>query len=50
MVKRKYNGFEMRCVWRGINVNVSNISIGDKFDAEAYDIIFWAAVRIMNRK
>jgi len=31
---------KMRCVWRGINVNVSNISIGDKFDAEAYDIIF----------
>ncbi|HOM02853.1 MAG TPA: glutamine amidotransferase [Acetivibrio sp.] len=31
---------KMRCNWRGINANVSNISIGDKFDAEAYDIIF----------
>ncbi|ODM25706.1 glutamine amidotransferase [Clostridium sp. Bc-iso-3] len=31
---------KMRCEWRGINVNVSNISLGDKFDAEAYDIIF----------
>lgn len=29
-----------RCEWRGINVNVSNISIGDNFDAESYDIIF----------
>lgn len=29
-----------RCKWRGINVNISNISLGDMFDAEAYDIIF----------
>ncbi len=29
-----------RCEWRGINVNISNISIGDMFDAESYDIIF----------
>ncbi|MDQ2085917.1 glutamine amidotransferase [Herbivorax sp. ANBcel31] len=31
---------EKRCFWRGINVNISNISLGDKFDAEEYDIIF----------
>lgn len=29
-----------RCEWRGISVNVSNITLGDKFDAEGYDIIF----------
>ncbi|NLD47432.1 MAG: glutamine amidotransferase, partial [Clostridiaceae bacterium] len=29
-----------RCEWRGISVNVSNISLGERFDAENYDIIF----------
>lgn len=29
-----------RSQWRGIKVNISDISIGDKFDAEKYDIIF----------
>ncbi|MFZ5989048.1 MAG: type 1 glutamine amidotransferase [Bacillota bacterium] len=29
-----------RCQWRGININISNITLGDKFDAESYDIIF----------
>jgi len=29
-----------RSQWRRIKVNISDISIGDKFDAEKYDIIF----------
>lgn len=29
-----------RSQWRGIQVNISDISIGDEFDAEKYDIIF----------
>jgi CobQ-like glutamine amidotransferase family enzyme len=29
-----------RSQWRGINVNVTYISMGDEFDAEKYDIIF----------
>jgi CobQ-like glutamine amidotransferase family enzyme len=29
-----------RAQWRGINVTVSNISMGDEFNAENYDIIF----------
>jgi len=29
-----------RSQWRGIKVNISDISIGDEFDAEKYDIIF----------
>ena len=29
-----------RCEWRGINVNVSDVSVGDKFDSELYDIVF----------
>jgi CobQ-like glutamine amidotransferase family enzyme len=29
-----------RCEWRGINVKVDNISINDRFDASAYDIVF----------
>lgn len=29
-----------RSQWRGINVNVTDISMGDEFDAEKYDIIF----------
>lgn len=29
-----------RCEWRGIRVNVSDISLGDMFNAENYDIIF----------
>ncbi|TYQ13136.1 UNVERIFIED_CONTAM: hypothetical protein Cloal_4194 [Acetivibrio alkalicellulosi] len=31
---------EKRCSWRGIDVTISNISIGDIFDAEQHDIIF----------
>lgn len=29
-----------RCQWRGIEVNLHNISLGDSFDAQNYDIIF----------
>ena len=29
-----------RLQWRGIDVSVSDISMGDKFNAEDYDIIF----------
>jgi lipid II isoglutaminyl synthase (glutamine-hydrolysing) len=29
-----------RAQWRGIGVNISNISIGDRFSPELYDIIF----------
>lgn len=29
-----------RAEWRGINVNVTSISLGDSFDAENYDIVF----------
>lgn len=29
-----------RCEWRGMTANVSNISLGDRFDAESYDIVF----------
>ncbi len=29
-----------RCQWRGINVNIHNISLGDNFEPENYDIIF----------
>ncbi|MCX7922350.1 MAG: type 1 glutamine amidotransferase [Clostridia bacterium] len=29
-----------RCEWRGINVNIDNITLGDAFDSERYDIIF----------
>lgn len=31
---------EKRCLWRGIQVDIFNISIGDLFDSEEYDIIF----------
>lgn len=29
-----------RCEWKGIVVNVTQISIGDSFDAEKYDMVF----------
>ncbi len=29
-----------RCEWRGIEVNVKGISIGDEFRYEDYDIMF----------
>jgi lipid II isoglutaminyl synthase (glutamine-hydrolysing) len=29
-----------RCAWRGIDVSLENISIGDRFDPEFFDIIF----------
>ncbi|MDP4092175.1 MAG: glutamine amidotransferase [Bacillota bacterium] len=29
-----------RAEWRGINVNVTNLSLGDQFTPEAYDIVF----------
>ena len=29
-----------RCEWRGITTSLNNVSIGDRFDAELYDIIF----------
>jgi lipid II isoglutaminyl synthase (glutamine-hydrolysing) len=29
-----------RCQWRGIDVNISNITLGDSFNSESYDIIF----------
>lgn len=29
-----------RCQWRGIEVNVSDITLGDQFNSENYDIIF----------
>lgn len=29
-----------RCEWRGINVNVYNVSLGDTFDSEKYDLFF----------
>jgi len=29
-----------RCTWRGIDVYLDNVSIGDRFDPELYDIIF----------
>ena len=31
---------EKRCFWRGIEVNISNVSLGDSFDCHEYDIIF----------
>lgn len=29
-----------RCEWRNIEVNISNVSLNDKFDASQYDIVF----------
>ncbi len=29
-----------RAQWRGINVNISNVTIGDRFDASEHDIIY----------
>lgn len=31
---------EKRCIWRGIQVNISNVSLGDAFESCEYDIIF----------
>lgn len=31
---------EKRCLWRGIEVNISHISLGDLFDSEEHDIVF----------
>ena len=29
-----------RCEWRGISVNISDVTLGDAFDTQNYDIIF----------
>ena len=31
---------QKRCEWRSINVKIFNVSIGDKFVPEDYDIVF----------
>lgn len=32
--------FERRAQWHGINANITNVTISEKFDATAYDIVF----------
>lgn len=41
---------EKRCVWRNIDINLFNVSIGDAFLPEQYDIVFWGGAQEYNNK
>jgi len=38
--KGNITALRKRCEWRGINVNVRNVSLGDEFYPDEYDIVF----------